>query len=430
MDHGMPAGTAAPEPEAEGGEQGWKGPLAGLRVIDLTRVLAGPLATQFLGDLGAEILKVEPPGKGDETRGFAPFVGGESHYFLSLNRGKRSLVIDLRQADGADILRKLVGTADVLIENFRPGVMERLGLGPEALMALNPRLIYCGISGFGMTGPLSQMPSFDIVTQALTGVMSVNGEAGRPPVKLGLPIGDMSGGIFGAIGILSALHERSVTGRGRLIDASLYDGTMSLLGYLSQLAFLTGRDPQPMGSAHPSVVPYGSFPASDGAIIIACLADHFWPRLCDALGCPELGTDPDLATKASRRDRRGEIEPRIAAITRTRTVAEWQRVLSEHDVPNAPVLGVREALSHPHALAREMVVSVEHPGVGRLRMLGRPLRFPGAPQAPLEPPPLLGQHTAEVLRRELGLSEERIEELRRSGVIDHGSAAAASSHGV
>jgi crotonobetainyl-CoA:carnitine CoA-transferase CaiB-like acyl-CoA transferase len=418
MDQGMlAAGQPLANREPAAAEAGWKGPLAGLRVIDLTRVLAGPLATQFLGDLGAEILKVEPPGRGDETRGFAPFVGGESHYFLGLNRGKRSLVIDLRKPEGADLLRQLVGTADVLIENFRPGVMDRLGLGPAALMALNPRLIYCAITGFGLTGPLSQMPSFDIVTQAMTGVMSVNGEAGQPPVKLGLPIGDMSGGIFGAIGILSALHERSTTGRGRLIDASLYDGTMSLLGYLSQLAFLTGTDPKPMGSAHPSVVPYGSFPASDGTIIIACLADHFWPRLCNALDCPELGRDPGLATMAARRERRDEIEPRIAAITRGRTVAEWQRLLAEHDVPNAPVLGVREALSHPHAAVREMVVSVDHPQAGELRMLGRPIKFPGAPQGPLEAPPLLGQHTAEVLQRELGLSAERVNELRQAGVI-------------
>jgi crotonobetainyl-CoA:carnitine CoA-transferase CaiB-like acyl-CoA transferase len=399
-------------------EAGWGGPLAGLRVIDLTRVLAGPLATQFLGDLGAEILKVEPPGTGDETRGFAPFIGGESHYFVGLNRGKQSLVLDLRQPEGAEILRGLVATADVVIENFRPGVMDRLGLGAADLMELNPRLIYCAVSGFGLTGPLRDQPSFDIVTQALTGVLSVNGERGQPPVKMGLPIGDMSGGVFGAIAILSALHERTATGRGRLIDVSLYDGTMSLLGYFAQLAALSGRDPEPMGSAHPSVVPYGSFPASDGAIIIACLADRFWPKLCKALGCSELGADPGLATMAMRRERRGEIEPRLAAITATRSVAEWQRLLEEHDVPHAPVLGVTAALAHPHAAARGMVETVEHPAAGPLQLLGRPIKFPGESQAPLEPPPMLGQHTAEVLRRELGLSDERIAELRRLGVID------------
>lgn len=399
----------------------WKGPLAGLRVLDLTRVLAGPLATQFLADLGAEVLKLEAPGRGDETRGFAPFLEGESHYFLALNRGKRSLVVDLREPEGAEILRGLVAGADVLIENFRPGVMERLGLGAEALMAINPRLIYCAISGFGLTGPLAGAPSFDIVTQAMTGVMSVNGAMGGPPVKLGLPIGDMSGGIFGALGILAALHERSTTGRGRLVDASLYDGTMSLLGYLSQLAFITGQNPQPMGSAHPSVVPYDSFPAADGAIVIACLADHFWPRLCEALGCPDLGGDPGLATMAQRRERRDEIEPRIAAITRTRSVAEWQRILETHDIPHAPVLGVREALAHPHAKAREMLVEVQHERLGAMHVLGRPLKFPGSPQAPLVAPPVLGQHTADILRRELNYSDERIRDLSERGVIDRGT---------
>lgn len=402
------------------GTASWKGPLAGLRVLDLTRVLAGPLAAQFLGDLGAEILKIEPPGKGDETRGFAPFIGGESHYFVGLNRGKRSMALDLRKPEGAEILRRLVTTADVLIENFRPGVMARLGLGPEALTDLNPRLIYCAISGFGQTGPLRDKPSFDIVTQALTGVLSVNGERGRRPVKLGLPIGDMSGAIFGAIAILSALHERAATGRGRVIDVSLYDGTLSLLGYLSQLAFLSGEDPVPMGSAHPSVVPYGTFPASDGEVVIACLADRFWPKLCQALGCPEMGEAPRFATMAARREHRDEIEQRIASITATRSVAEWQDILDAHDVPNAPVLGVAAALGHPHAAAREMTVAVEHPTAGQLRMLGRPIKFPGEQQPPLEPPPLLGQHTEAILRQELGLSEERINALRKLGAIGAG----------
>lgn len=398
----------------------WKGPLAGLRVLDLTRVLAGPLAAQFLGDLGAEILKIEPPGKGDETRGFAPFIGGESHYFVGLNRGKRSMALDLRKPEGAEILRQLVATADVLIENFRPGVMVRLGLGPEALTDLNPRLIYCAISGFGQTGPLRDKPSFDIVTQALTGVLSVNGERGRRPVKLGLPIGDMSGAIFGAIAILSALHERAATGLGRVIDVSLYDGTLSLLGYLSQLSFLSGADPAPMGSAHPSVVPYGTFPALDGEVVIACLADRFWPKLCRALDCPEMGEAPRFATMTARREHRDEIEQRIAGITATRSVAEWQDVLDAHDVPNAPVLGVGAALAHPHAAAREMTVAVEHPTAGRLRMLGRPIKFPGEQQPPLEPPPLLGQHTEAILRQELGLSEERIDALRKLGAIGAG----------
>ncbi|WP_205666103.1 CaiB/BaiF CoA transferase family protein [Aquabacter cavernae] len=413
MDTAEHGHAAASRPQAR-----WPGPLSGLRVLDLTRVLAGPLATQFLCDLGAEVLKIEPPGRGDETRGFAPFVGGESHYFLSLNRGKKSLVVDLATPEGAQILKDLCATADVVIENFRPGVMERFGLGADVLMKANPRLIYCAISGFGLTGPLRDMPSFDIVAQAMTGVMSINGEPGRAPQKLGLPVGDMSGGFFGAIAILSALVERAQTGRGRLIDVSLYDGTMSMLGYFAQLAFVNGEDPAPAGSAHATVVPYGSFAASDGAIIIACLADRFWPKLCDALDMPAMGRDPLYATMADRRARRDEIEPRIAEAIARESVAHWRAVLDAHDVPHAPLLGVTAALGHPQARAREMVVDVEHPTAGRLRLLGRPIKFPGSPQAPLEAPPRLGEHTAEVLKRELGLTDAQVAGLTERGLIN------------
>jgi crotonobetainyl-CoA:carnitine CoA-transferase CaiB-like acyl-CoA transferase len=396
----------------------WAGPLEGLRVIDLTRVLAGPFCTQSLGDLGAEVLKIEPPGGGDETRRFPPFIAGESHYFLGINRNKKSLVIDLRQAAGAEILRRLVATADILVENYRPGVMERLGLGYERLAALNPRLIYCAISGFGLSGPRKDKPSFDIVTQALTGALSINGERGHMPVKLGIPLGDMVGGVFGPMAILAALHERSATGSGRLIDISLYDGLIGMLGYFAQLAFLTGEDPPPMGSSHPNIVPYGSFPASDGYIIIAVLSESFWGKLCDALERPDLAHDPRFATPTLRRDRRDEVDRIIAEITRTRRVAEWQERLAAFDVPHAPVLGVTAALADPHARAREMVVSAEHARAGTLRLVGRPIKFPGAPQRPSTAPPALGQHTVAVLRDELGYSDAEIAALRQDGVID------------
>jgi len=398
--------------------EGWAGPLAGIRVVDLTRVLAGPFATQNLGDLGAEIWKIEPPGIGDETRRFPPFVGGESHYFLGVNRNKKSLVVDLRDERGKEILRRLVVRADILVENYRPGVMDRLGLGYAALSELNPRLIYCAISGFGLTGPLRDKPSFDIVTQAMTGALSVNGERGRMPVKLGIPLGDMVGGVFGPIAILAALHERSRTGRGRLIDISLHDGLIGMLGYFAQLAFITGEDPPPMGSSHPNIVPYGAFPAADGAIIIAVLSEPFWAKLCDALGRPDLASDPRFASPALRRDRRDEVEALIADITRTRTVAEWQERLTAADVPNAPVLGVTAALAHPHAQAREMVVEAEHAALGPIRVVGRPVKFPGAPQRPVTAPPSFGQHTAAVLRDELGYGEDEIAALREAGIID------------
>jgi crotonobetainyl-CoA:carnitine CoA-transferase CaiB-like acyl-CoA transferase len=405
--------------DKDGGQgKSWGGPLQGLRVVDLTRVLAGPFATQSLGDLGAAVFKIEPPGTGDETRRFPPFIAGESHYFLGINRNKKSLVIDLQKPAGADILRRLVVGADILVENYRPGVMDRLGLGYASLAELNPRLIYCAISGFGLTGPLSEKPSFDIVTQALTGALSINGERGRMPVKLGIPLGDMVGGVFGPMAILAALHERSQTGRGRLIDISLYDGLIGMLGYFTQLAFVTGQDPAPMGSSHPNIVPYGSFPASDGSIIIAVLSERFWGKLCDALGRPDIARDQRFSTPTGRRNHRDEVDRAIAEVTRTRSVAEWQERRTACGVPHAPVLGLNAALAHPHAVAREMVVEAEHATAGMVRLAGRPIKFPGAPQRPSTAPPTLGQHTAEVLRDELGYSDAEIEVLRRERVID------------
>lgn len=413
----MPADSDNTTP-TEGGSRssGWPGPLAGVRVLDLTRVLAGPFATQSLADLGAEVLKVEPPG-GDDTRRFPPFVSGESHYFLALNRQKKSLVIDLKQDAGRDLLRDLAAKSDILIENYRPGVMDKLGLGYDVLSELNPGLIHCAISGFGQTGPLRDKPSFDIVTQAMSGALSVNGEKGRPPVKLGLPIGDMVGGVYGPIAILAALHERHVTGRGRQIDISLHDGLMGMLGYLAQLAFLTGEDPQPVGSMHPSIVPYGSFPAADGHIIIAVLSEAFWPKLCEALGRPDMAADPRFASLSERRTNREVLEALISDITRTRTVADWERTLETHDVPHAPILGVTAALAHPQAVAREMVVTAKHRDAGEIRMTGRPIKFPGSPQTPLTAPPVLGQDTRSVLRDLLSLDESRLDELSAGGVI-------------
>jgi crotonobetainyl-CoA:carnitine CoA-transferase CaiB-like acyl-CoA transferase len=402
----------------------WAGPLGGLKVLDLTRVLAGPFLTQMLGDLGAEILKIEAPGGGDETRTFAPHVNGESHYFMGLNRHKKSLVIDLKAPEGVDLVRRLAAQADVLVENFRPGVMDRLGLGYAALSAGNPRLVFCSISGFGMTGPFRDKPSFDIVTQAMSGALSLNGEPGRAPIKLGLPLGDMVGGIYGSVGVLSALHERAGTGRGRLVDISLHDGMLGMLGYLAQIFFVTGKDPKPVGSGHPNIAPYGAFPASDGLIIIACLIQGFWSRLCEALECPQLADDPRFATGKDRLANRDALNETLSAITRTRTVAEWEQRLAAKDVPHAPILGVGAALNHPHSLARDMVVSAEHPAAGTVRMVGRPIKFPGMTQAPLKASPLLGQHTVEVLKEQLGLDDAMIGQLRDEGVIDRLTAAA------
>ena len=394
----------------------WKGPLAGIRVLDFTRVLAGPFATQILSDLGAEIIKLEPPGSGDETRGFPPHRGGESHYFIAINRGKRSIVIDLRTDEGKQVVKQLVATVDVVVENYRPGVMDRLGLSYEVLSAINPRLVYCAISGFGMTGPMRDKPSFDIVTQALSGAMSVNGEAGRLPVKLGLPIGDLSGGIFGSIGILAAIIERQKTGKGRLVDISLQDGTMGLLGYLPQLAFFNDADPVPTGSSHAYIVPYNSYAASDGAVLIACLTPSFFGKLCEALGVVEWGARADLQTMDGRRDARDEVDSVIGEVVAKYTVAEMVEILERYDVPHAPILSVTQALEHPHSVARGMVEAVSHPLAGDLKLVGRPIKFVGASQPPLERPPIYGEHSREILE-EAGFDAAQIDKLEALGVL-------------
>ena len=402
---------------AEGESSSWAGPLQGIRVLDFTRVLAGPAASLALADLGAEVVKIEPPESGDETRTFPPFRNGESHYFLSVNRGKKSIVLDLKSEDGVALARDLAAKCDILVENYRPGVMDRFGLGYEALSAINPGLIYCSISGFGMTGPLRDRPSFDIVLQALSGALSVNGEPDVPPTKLGIPLGDLVGGINGPIAILAALHERGRTGHGRQIDVSLLDGMIGLLGYLAQLAFFTGEDPKPQGSQHPNLVPYGIFPASDGQIIIACLTNSFWARICESLGQPDWIADTRFDMIEKRRDNRETVNAMISEITQNRTVDELVDLFTRHQVPHAPILGIHDALAQPQAAARDIVVEVDHATMGKIPIVGRSIKFPGAEQAAPAAPPTMGQHTDEILSSILGLAPERIEALRAAKVV-------------
>jgi crotonobetainyl-CoA:carnitine CoA-transferase CaiB-like acyl-CoA transferase len=394
----------------------WPGPLAGIRVLDFTRVLAGPAASLALADLGAEVIKIEPPGNGDETRDFPPIRDGESHYFLSVNRGKKSIIIDLKSEAGVQLARDLAAKCDIVVENYRPGVMDRLGLGYAALSAVNPKLIYCAISGYGQTGPLRDRPSFDIVLQAMSGALSVNGEPGQPPTKLGIPLGDLVGGINGPIAILAALHERNATGKGRYIDISLMDGLIGMLGYIAQLAWFTGEDPRPQGSQHPNLVPYGAFPAKDGSIIVACLTNSFWGRICQALGCPEKTADPRYDSIQKRREARAEVNAIVSAFTRERTVDELVALFTEHQVPHAPILGVTEALAQPQTAAREMVVEVEHRTLGPIPIVNRPIKFDQRQPAPAAPP-VLGQDTDAILADILDLAPDRIAELRAGKVV-------------
>ncbi len=395
-----------------------RGPLDGVRVLDLSRVLAGPFCSLILADLGAEVIKVEELGSGDQTRTIPPFVGGESHYFLSINRNKSSVALDARTEAGRDILRKLATQCDVVLENFRPGVMERLGLGYAQLRELKPDIIVCSISGFGAKGAMSGKPSFDLVTQALSGVMSINGYADGTPTKLGLPLGDIGGGLWAALGVMAALNERHATGEGSHVDLSLLEGLIGLLGYLAQIYLVTGESPGRMGNSHHNIVPYGLMPVKDGHIVLALHVGEFWRKFCRAIGREDLIADARFRTLKDRHNNRVELERQITAIMLTKTVAEWQQILDAADVPHGPVNNMEQALNQPIVRERGFVKEVQHPTAGTVKVVGSPLRFEGKYEEDrLEAPPLLGQHTREVLGNLIGLDDAEIERLIREKVI-------------
>jgi crotonobetainyl-CoA:carnitine CoA-transferase CaiB-like acyl-CoA transferase len=384
--------------------------LSGIRVLDLTRILAGPFATMTLGDLGADIIKIERLG-GDETRNIPPHREGVSHYYLSVNRNKRSVAVDLKQESGHALLLDLVEVCDVVVENFRPGVAERLGLDYETLRQRREDIIYCSISGFGQTGAWAGRASFDIAAQALSGAMSVTGYPGEPPARLGLPVGDLSAGLYATIGVVAAVVERQRTGRGQRIDVSMLDSTIGLLGYLASAYFMTGKSPERVGGGHHSVVPYGVFAASDGDIVLAGLTDAFWPKLCAALGLNGIAEDPRFAASAQRVDFREELNEVVGDAISRRSVADWCDRLTAADVPHAPVLSVGEALDLEPVHERNVVRRVEHPVLGEIDMLGPVVRFPDREEADVTAPPGLGADTEEVVRGLLGYSEERWQRL-------------------
>ena len=395
-----------------------RGPLDGVRVLDLSRVLAGPFCSLILADLGAEVIKVEEIGSGDQTRTIPPFVNGESHYFLAINRNKSSVALDARTEEGRELLLKLATKCDVVLENFRPGVMDRLGLSYERLSALKPQLIVCSISGFGAKGSMRDKPSFDLVTQALSGVMSINGYPDGTPTKLGLPLGDIGGGLWAAVGVMAALNERNETGEGSHIDLSLLEGLMGLLGYLAEIYLVTGENPSRMGNSHHSIVPYGLMPVQDGHIVLALHVGGFWRNFCRAIEREDLIIDPRFRTVKDRHRNRVELERQIAEIMMTRTVAEWQQILEAADVPHGPVNSIAQALSQPIVRERGFIKEVQHPTAGTVKVIGNPLRFEGRyEETRLEPPPLLGEHTREVLGSLIGLSDAEIERLISSNVV-------------
>jgi crotonobetainyl-CoA:carnitine CoA-transferase CaiB-like acyl-CoA transferase len=393
------------------------GPLAGLTVIDLTRVLSGPYCTMALADHGARVIKVEHPVRGDDTRHWGPpFIGAESAYFLSVNRNKESLTLDFKQPEGKAILERLLSSADVLVENFRPGTLDAAGLGAAALTERFPRLVYCSISGYGQTGPRRDEPGYDAVMQAEGGLMSITGDANGPSYRMGVAITDIVSGLFAAQGILAALVARDRTGRGQTVDIGMLDATAALLTYQAGNYFATGQVPARMGNRHPTIVPYESFQTADGDFVIAGGNDDIWRRLCTALELDALSTDPRFATNRDRSAHYDELRPILDRALRTRTRAEWVRRLGEVGVPCGSVRGVDEVLADPQLAAREMIPEVMHPTVGPVRVIASPVKLSETSSSVRTAPPVMGQHTDAVLG-ELGYDRNRIDALRSAGVI-------------
>ena len=416
------AGAAAPQtsgPQTGAGPETTEaaGPLKDLVVLDLSRILSGPFATMTLADLGADVIKIEQPGAGDDTRQWGPpFQGEEAAYFLSVNRNKRSLAVDLKSPEGLEVVRELARRADIVVENFRPGTAARLGLGYEELSKDNPGLVYASISGYGQTGPDALRPGYDAIAQARSGIMSVTGETDGPPVRVGVSSADLVAGMWATIGVLAALHEKQLTGQGQWVDISLLDGSVSWLTYVSSGYFASGDVPRRYGSAHPTIAPYQAFPSADGFVMVAVGNDGLWRRFADALGDAALAGDLRYASNPSRVAHREELIPAIEAIMRTRTTEDWVRTLDEAGVPVGPIQTVDQALADPQVLARGMVAELDHPTAGPMKVVGCPVRLTRTPASVRTAPPVLGQDTDQVLAS-LGLDADRIHALHSSGAV-------------
>lgn len=393
-------------------------PLEGLLVLDFTRVLSGPYCTMLLADMGARVIKIEHPDGGDDTRAWGPpFVGSESAYFLSINRNKESLTLDLKNPAATTILDRLLERADVVVENFRPGTMDRLGLGPAALGERHPRLVYCSISGFGQSGPRRSHAGYDAVMQAEGGLMSITGDADGPPFRLGVAISDIVSGMFAAQGIALALFARERSGRGQVVDVGMLDATTALLTYQAAICFATGAPPARMGNRHPTIVPYETFATLDGEVVVAVGNDEQWRRFCDLVGLGALGTDPRFATNRLRVENYDALRPLLGAQLKTRSRDAWLKDFRSAGVPAGAVRDIREVLDDPQLADREMVASVEHATLGTVPVLGIPVKLSATPGAVRSAPPTLGQHTNAILREDLGLSDSDITALKKKKAV-------------
>lgn len=387
-------------------------------VLDLSRVLAGPYCTMMLADLGADVVKVEVPGRGDDTRQWGPpFTGGESAYYLSTNRGKKSITVDLKAQKGREIVRELARRADVVVENFRFGTMDEWGLGYDALSTMNPYLIYCAITGYGQTGPYSQRPGYDFIIQAQGGIMSITGPEEGPPMKVGVAIVDITAGLYAAVAILGALHERVRSGKGQYIDISLLDAQVAWLANVGSNYLVSGERPKRYGNAHPNIVPYESFRAQDAWLAVGVGNDRQWQHLCSVAGWDDLAEDPRFRTNPLRVRNREALVGILNERFLKRTASEWVETLLEAGIPCAPINAVDEVFSDPQVLARDMLLEFPHPTAGSVRLAGSPLKLSRTPTRPKAPPPLLGQHTEEILKSYLGYDSATVFNLRSEGVI-------------
>ena len=395
------------------------GPLDGIRVLDLTWVLAGPYAAMILCDLGAEVVKVERPPHGDVARTTGPFVNNESMYFQSVNRGKRSISIDLRSGEGRELFLRLVDEADVVMENFTPGVMDQLGIGPAALLERNPRLVFASTSGFGQTGPLRDKPALDIIVQGMGGVMSITGYPGEPPARPGTSIGDICGGLYTAIGILAALRERDQSGQGQSVDISMLDCQIAILENAVARYFATGDEPGPLGTRHPSATPFQAFPTADGWMVVALSwgIDTQWELFCAELGLPQLVGDPRFDTSFKRTEHHAELEPMLFEATRRQSTGHWVDALARYGIPIGPLNSIGQAVRQEQIQAREMIAAVRHPIAGEVRMAASPLRLSRTPGRVYGYAPQFGQDTADVLEEWLGVTGEETARLAESGVV-------------
>lgn len=400
-------------------------PLDNIRILDITRALAGPYCTMMLGDLGADVIKVERPGSGDETRGWGPpFVGkpygpypGESAYFIAANRNKRSLTVNLQTAEGREIVRRLAGISDVLVENYRTGDLDRMGLGYPDLHSLYPKLIYCSISGYGRTGPFAERPGYDAILQAEGGMMSITGPVDGPPSRAGIPIIDITSGMFASTAILAALRARDITGEGQLVDISLFDSHIALLANVASNYLVGGEPPRRFGNAHPNLVPYEAFSARDGWFIVGVANDKQWGLFCDMLGRADMKADSRFASNGNRVANRETLVDELNKTFSQRDVNDWLTDLIQAGLPCGPINSLPEVFSHPQAQAREMTLESEHPTAGRVRLTGFPYKLSQTPAEIYRPPPLLGEHTEEVLIGLLDYSAEGLASLRDKGAI-------------